>query len=202
MSAEEWRNVNPNPQYPKISLSDVSPASGLIFYGGPKITEKFGNEVYGYPYKPAPFHAGVYLGNNIFCNVGLFTTLENLNDEFRSSRRIDVIYYTNMTFEQREKVCSYEQKRAGSASSRFRFYDWKGFLYAGTRLIPGINRLIKPSKKYDFCSDNYVDAFSHANVPTSLKEDEETYPWDLLFYAWQKPQETKIYTLWVGKDFK
>lgn len=191
-----------NPIYPKIALKDITPASILVFYGGPKITEYFGNEVYKFPYKPAPFHLSVYLERGLHCNVGVFTTIEQVDHEFRSTRRIDVITFPYMNTEQRYKVLNYEYKRAGANSSRFRFYDLKGFLYAGLRKVPLLNKVLKPSRRHDFCSDNVADAFGKAPQKVSDKPDEETYPWDPVQWAWDNPEVASLYTLWIGNDFK
>jgi len=115
---------------------------------------------------------------------------------FRSTRRVDVIIYKNISDETRKMLCRLAHLDTTKTKVvNLPDYDWTSFLRFGLRLF-------KNSSKKDFCSDNVVDLFKAGMVKVSDLPDEQTAPWDLLEYALAHPEECDIRTLHVGADFK
>ena len=188
--------VKPLPEYPKIAVNEITYVSTLLFYGGNKLTELAGNRLYGHPYRPPAFHAAFYIDEGIFLDVGKFKTLTEVEKEFRTTRRIDVIIYKHITPEMHKRLC----KEALFDTSKPKIgitlpdYSWTDYLRFGLKLF-------KPSKK-DFCSENVVELFAKELVEVSAKRAVDTAPWDLLEFAEAHPELCEIRTLWVGSDFK
>lgn len=187
------------PKYKKIKVDDIPKASTLLFYHGNKLTEFIGRYVYKHPYYPPAFHAAIYTGGvkNQLLNVGKFVTLDSLEDEFRSTRRIDVVIYKQLTMKERGLAIKRGMKDLGKP------YDMMGFLSFGKK-IPLIGKLFswaKGSKQLPYCSDHVVDSFKAAPYQVSGYNDEETAPWQLLEYAERYPKTIEIRTVWIGPDF-
>lgn len=184
------------PKYPKIKINQIPDGAILLFYGGNELTETVGYLVYRHKYNPPAFHAALYLEKGMFVNVGKTVTLNMIKDEFRSTRRIDVIVYNFLSPEQKEMIMETGKKDIG------KIYDIKGFLGFG-RKLPLIGKLFpKGSKKLPFCSDHVQDAYRAANVLVAETSDEETAPWHLLEYAEAHPGIADIYTIHTGKQFR
>jgi len=189
--------VQPLPEFPVILLDDIPAASAILFYGGNKLTELVGNRLYDYPFRPPAFHAAFYIGgvDHLFLNVGKFRTIQRIEDEFRSTRRVDIIIYKNIEPHIREHLAStatldYSKPKVGLELPDYAFTDYLRF---------GL-RFLKPSKK-DFCSENVVELFASQNVKTSSRNAVDTAPWDLAAYAMGTPS-AEIRTLFVGPDFR
>lgn len=194
--------TKPLPDFPKISIDAIKPASCLLFYGGNKLTEFFGNTIYRHPYKPPAFHAAVYvgkveyLGTNLLLNVGAHRLLEELRPMLQTTRRVDVLEY-DMPDSTREKI----KTRACHDTSKLNKlvdlpdYGWSDYLRFGFRFL-------KPSSK-DFCSENVVELLeNYGGVKASEKKAVDTAPWHLLEFALKSPSTVHPFTLYTGKDFK
>lgn len=201
-------NILPLPKYTGIDLTHIPRASTILFYGGNKFTEFFGNKIYRHPYKPPAFHAAFYIEEGLFLNVGKFRTVQELEGEFRSNRRIDIITYLKIDDQTREELNRYAYLNTSKPKFGFEFpdYDVLGYLGFGIRKlaskIPVLKKWAFQSKKKFFCSENVVDIFATQKIEVSLRLDFETAPWDLFDYALAHPERCVINTLWVGKDFK
>lgn len=185
------------PKFLDISTVAVPPASILLFYNGNKVTEFMGKVVYRHKYNPPAFHAALYIGGGLMLNVGKFVTEETVESEFRSTRRVDVIIYHNLTAEQRGLIIGRGYKDLN------KFYDIGGFLSFGKK-IPLIGKalgFLKGSKKLPFCSDHVTDSFGAGGQIVSQFESENTAPWHLLEYALLHPSISSIHTLHIGPDY-
>ena len=184
----------PLPEYPRIALNAIRPASALIFYGGNKLTEFVGNKLYKHMYKPPAFHAALYLREGLFLNVGGYKTIQDLSKELASTQRVDVIEYT-MSNKERADVC----KSAALDTSKPKGiaipdYGWRDYLRFGFKFL-------RPSKK-DFCSENVAELLLTVGVRSSHKKPVDTAPWTLVEFAEANPRDCKLFTLHIGKDFK
>lgn|SRR3990167_4881790 len=185
----------PLPLFQPITIDQIQPASALLFYGGPRLTEWAGNILYKHPYRPPAFHAAFYIWNGLFLNVGKFRTVQELSNEFRSTRRIDVLTYV-VQEEVRRSLCrsAFLDSSRPKVGLSFPDYSWTDFLRFGLRSL-------KPSKK-QFCSENVVNIFKQGAVTVSDREPVDTAPWDILEYALANPLDVQCYTAWIGNDFK
>ena len=185
----------PLPEYDKIALDDIPAASILLFYGGVAMTELVGSRLYGHPYSPPAFHAAFYCENQMFLNVGKLRVIQNLTDEFRSTRRIDVLILPGMNSTQRRLGVELAKMDA-SKKKPFKIsdYGWKDFLRFG---FPGL----KPSSK-QICSENVVKLFEKVGEKVSDYAAADTAPWMLFERAYSHPEQFDIKTVWIGKDFK
>lgn len=188
----------PLPTYQPIKLEDVPAASTLLFYGFPgnKLTQLVGNRLYGHPYSPPAFHAAFYINDGLFLNVAKFRHLHQIEREFKSTRRVDVIIYPGISDGTRKALCKEavldtSRPRFGLMFPDYSFTDYARFLF----------RFLSPSKK-DFCSENVVETFAKADIKVSDLKAVDTAPWDLQEYGESHPGECEIRTLWVGQDFK
>ena len=184
------------PSFPMIKMEDIPSASIILFYGGNKLTEMVGNNMYGHKYLPPAFHAAFYCENGIFLNVGKFKTVEELQKELRTSRRIDIVIVKNLTSTQREVACKFavldaSRPRVGLSLPD---YSWMDYVRFGLKFM-------KPSKK-DFCSENVVELFQKVGAKVSEKLPVDTAPWHLLEYAISNPSQFDIKTLHIGADYK
>lgn len=185
------------PKFDQIKIEDIPTASTLLFYGGTKITEFFGNTIYKHPYKPASFHAAFYVEDGLFLNVGKFKIIQEIKKEFRSTRRIDVISYPFITKEQRIELsnAAYLDTSKPKVGLSLPDYDWMAFLRFGFKFL-------KQSKKNDFCSENVCQLFGAQGIKVSDRIDYQTAPWHLFEYAVAHPDQCSVRSAWVGKDFK
>jgi len=184
------------PNHQIIPMGRIRVGSTLLFYGGNKLTELIGNKFYKHPYKPPAFHAAFYIGQGLFLNVGKFKVVQLLDKEFRSTRRIDVIDY-QMSPEARARMARTAILDASKPKVGLSLpdYDIRGYLAFGLKFI-------KPSKKKDYCSDNVVDLHNTESHKVSDRKDETTAPWHLYEYALKTTDTSKMYTVWVGEDYK
>ncbi len=189
--------TQPLPKYEVLEVGKIPAASTLLFYGGNKLTEYFGNKRDKHPYKPPAFHAAIYIRDGLFLNVGKFKTIQKVLDEFKSTRRIDVISYNDIPLKSKDSICerAYLDASKPKIGISLPDYDWMGYLRFALKFI-------KPSKHRDFCSDNVVDLFATEDIQVSAKSDESTAPWHLYEYALARPDRCSIRTLWTGPDFK
>lgn len=185
----------PLPTFPSIEIKDIPASSILLWYGGVKITELVGNRLYGHPYYPAAFHAAFYMDNGLYLNVGAFKTIEKLELDFRSTRRIDVIIDTFLTPEERKLLCVTAEEDLSKPKIGIDLpdYSWREFLRFGFPFL-------KPSSK-EYCSENVCNIFATAGRKISDEECNATAPWHLLEHALKSPG-MEIKTVWIGKDFK
>jgi len=186
--------AEPLPGFPAISPNDLRAGDALLFYGGVKLTELFGNRVYGHPYSPPAFHAALALSSQEFLNVGKFKTIESIQDEFRSTRRIDVIRYDMATFKREILEKNARKDVDGPKVGQLPTYAFTDYLRFGLKWF-------KPSKK-DFCSENVVEHLQAVGCESSHREPYNTAPWHLLEFALERMPEVSVRTLWVGPDFK
>lgn len=183
------------PEYPRLGINEILPASTILFYGGNKLTEAFGNNLYHHPYIPPAFHAAVYIEDGLFLNVGKFRTLESLTKECRSTRRVDIITYS-MDLAKRNaiRVAALKDTSQPKVGLSLPDYAWTDYLRFGFKRF-------HPSKN-DFCSENCVELFGKAGVIISDRKAVDTAPWHLLEYALAHPDTCHVHTLWIGPDYK
>lgn len=202
------RDFPPLPEFPKIAIEEIPSGSALEFYGGNKLTEFYGNHrarLWGgkncttFPYDPPPFHTAHYQRRGFFLNVGAFKTIQKLEDEFRSTRRIDVIIYKAVTPGLGERIADDMQGDVDKPGIVKRI-TYGVFDYL--RFEPALRWLIPKDKKRDFCTEDKVRRMLRFGITTSDRPADMTAPWDDVLYAMSHPEECKIRTLWVGKDFK
>lgn len=188
--------LEPLPPFLSISVEEIPPASILLWYGGVKVTELVGNRLYGHPFYPAAFHAAFYIDNGLYLNVGAFKTIENIRNEFRSTRRVDVIIDKTLTSEERKLlgVTAMGDLSKPKPGISVPDYSWREFLRFGFPFL-------KTSSRSDFCSENVCEIFETAGRKISDLKPYDTAPWHLLEYA-LKEKSFDIKTLWRGKDFK
>lgn len=189
--------TKPLPKFDPINLADVPDCSTLLFYGGPWVTEFFGNKVYKHQYKPPAYHAAFYIEEGLFLNVGKFKCIQDIGTEFRSNRRIDVISYKYIRMDQVEplKKAAYLDTSKPKVGISLPDYDIMAFLRFGFKFL-------KQSKKNDICSENVVQLFASQKIKVSNNDDYKTAPWNLFEYALANPDQCKVRTLWTGRDFK
>ena len=182
-------------EFQDILLEDIPPASALIFYGTPgnELTERLGVNLYGCKFHP-PFHAALMMRDGIFHDVGKFRTDHPLEDEKRSTRRIDVIIY-KMTETQRSLIMRNTELDTSIPHTGLEVTDYGigTFLHFG---FPFINHSKKP-----VCSENDVRLLSSGSVTCADKSPEEVAPWDLVEWAENNQGVCELRTFWVGKDF-
>lgn len=211
----------PLPQFKPVSnLADIPPASILLYYGGVELTEVVGSYLYKHPFSPAAFHAAGYLGNGKVLNIGKKAEILDIREQFRSTRRIDVIVLKDLTDEERAIIVKKFQRDAKN-----NFYDAAGFIRYGGRLKAlSFLKKIKSSNKNDYCSDNVVDNFSEPplrrpgdtdevyqslllprKIEVSYNDSENSAPWHLLEHAMDKGFQNgtrEVLTAWKGTDFR
>lgn len=192
-------DTKPLPFFLPIAISEIPSASILQFYGGNKLTEFYGNKRYGFPYKPPPFHSAFYCKDGLFLNVGKFKTIEPLEKEFRSTRRIDVIIYKELTQDVRDMMIRNAFLAADNPKIGFNLptYGIRDYI----RFEPYL-RWLFPKDKRDFCSEDVTKRFNAAGCEVSKNPSNRTAPWDLTQYAIDNTYRSEIRTLHIGKDFK
>lgn len=176
--------------YPIVKdLAEIPPASTLLFYNGQKWTEREGR-IKGFPFKLPPFHASFYLGDGLHLNQGKRAAIEPLKDEFRSTRRIDVITYGFLTLEDRAMLCREARLREGM------LYDFGGLGDFGFSFL-------KEWSWANFCSEQVAEIFESKGFRCSDKEPSETEPFRLWQFAdrYAIPAQIEIRTVHLGKDF-
>ena len=191
------------PEFPKVDPHDLPECSALLFYGAGGVTS-LGAALYKHPYRPAAFHQAFHIHDGIIVNVNWTTFIQHIDDFLKSKYRIDVIRYREMTSMQKQQAEYTALQRAAGKGRKMRFYDWRGYASFGFRKIPALRHLVKPSKKWDFCSDQGVDIYESLRPPIKISEydDEMSAPWHTLEYALKYPDLCEIKTCWVGSKFK
>lgn len=186
----------PLPKYPSIALSAIKPASALLFYGGNKLTQFFGNKIYKHPYTPPAFHAALYIENGLFLNVGAYKTIEDLSKQLASTQRVDVIEYFMPEHARKDIVrASYLDTTKPKGLVSLPDYGWKDYLRFGIKFL-------RPSRK-DFCSENVVELIEGVGrCKVSARKAVDTAPWHLLEFAEANPGKAQIFTYHSGKDFR
>lgn len=185
--------TEPLPEYPRITMEEIPKASGLAWYGVNRVTEMFGNRVYGHRFKPAASHFSTYLRDGLHLNVGAFRRVQPVQKDLTERRRVDVLVY-NLTDKQRReimKTCFQDQSET-DGFVEMSDYAWSDFLRFGVKWF-------KPSSK-DFCSENHVENFLKHNVRTSHQEPYNSGPWHIVEFGLET--DVKFFTLHVGKDFR
>lgn len=182
------------PEFPRIDIKEIPPASILLFYGipGTLVTQRLGVNKFGVPYHP-PFHAALMMRDGIFHNVGKFRTDKLLSDELKSTRRIDVITY-EMTDEQRSEIMRATELDTSTPHTGLEVSDYG----IGTFLNFGFSFV--GHSKQPICSEDVVKLLAVGGVKCSNNEPKESAPWDLQLFANDNPK-SKQYTLHVGKDY-
>jgi hypothetical protein len=185
----------PLPPFPAISGLDLLPGDALLFYGypGTQITQRLGFNKYGYPFHPA-FHAALTETVGLFHNVGQFTTNKLLVDEYKSSRRIDVVRY-QMTDAQRATIlqATILDTTVPRVGLNLTSYGVMDFLHFGFAFIG--------KGKTPVCSADVVNLLLKGGVTSSPRDALDTAPWDLQEYAAANPALCQQYTLWSGPDY-
>jgi hypothetical protein len=165
------------PEYKKISMHNLKPMTIILEAGSNWFTKTFENKCNKYPYKPPFTHALIHIKNGDCVNVGFTTTIKKIQDVIKKSHYYLAIELMNLNLIQIEEGQSIAYNKAGSAKSKFKFYDVLGFLSFGLRKL-GLK--IKGSEKFDFCSDQVVDIFSQMSEPLfKTMKSELTSPCDL-----------------------
>ena len=122
-------------------------AIGLV-YGKNPLTKWWGWVETGR--KGAPTHAFMYIGGGknkvIEAN---FRIEENNFFERYKNKVVDFYWFTDLNVNLVEEL----KRRAYFLKEKKYFYDWKGYAWFVLRLIPGLNKIFKPSNKTVFCSD-------------------------------------------------
>lgn len=188
--------TKPLPKCAPIAVSEIPEASALLFYGGNKLTEFVGNNLYKHPYRPPAFHAAFYIRDGLFLNVGKFKVIQKLEDEFRSSRRIDVISYSALLNADRVALCTFaildtSKPKVGFDLPDYGIIDYLRFGF----------KFLRPTKN-DICSENVVELFAMRKIVVSYRRPADTAPWHLFEFAYQNPEVCVVRTLHVGADFK
>ena len=196
------------PKFDEIKIDEIPSGSALEFYGGNKLTEFYGNHrarLWGgknctqFPYDPPPFHTAHYQRRGFFLNVGKYKTIEKLEDEFKSTRRIDVIIYKEVTPELGNKIAD-DMLADIDKPGLFKRFTYGIFDYL--RFEPALRWLIPKDKKRDFCTEDKVRRMLQFGIKTSDRPPDMTAPWDDVLYAMRNPDKCEIRTLFIGKDFK
>jgi hypothetical protein len=188
-----------------ISVESLPKCSVLTWFGGTKITERFGERLYHFPYHPSPYHTSWYLGDGMVVNVGGKTTIEEIETLLRSTRCAVATIYKFITPEMAERIIKNGILRTASKERLGNKYDWRGFCWPLFGKIPLINKLpwLRPSDSDDFCTDEAVDEiFKESGISITGKDDELSYPWDVITWAEAHPEQVEIRVLWVGPDFE
>lgn len=160
-----------------IKKQDLNPMAIILVAGANQLTKWFENKVNKYPYKPPFTHALIHIENGSCVNVGMTTTIADINDIVKKSHYYLSIELVDLLPGQVDKGQALSYKKAGSAASKFKFYDVLGFVSFGLRKL-GLK--VKGSEKLDFCSDQVVDIFSSMGHPLfSTMSGELTSPCDL-----------------------
>lgn len=175
------------PTWPVVKIEDVPPASVLLYYNGNGLTEKEAR-VKGFPFKDPPFHASFYLGLGKHLNQGMTALVGNVTDEYRSTRRVDVISYPDLNNDDRKILVEDAWGRLGRA------YDVPGFLSFG---LP----FLREWAFANFCSEQVAEIFDSNGYRVSLKEPSKTAPFHLWNFAQTYPKNAILNTLWVGEDY-
>lgn len=211
--------LRPIPIYDTIDADSIPKASIAVFYGGTKLTEFFGNTVYGHPLWPASFHSAGCLGGPQILNVNKLTTIEDLRSMKRSERRIDIIELLDLTDKERDIICRKFERDAGR-----NMYDLIGYIRKGSRLkVLRFLKYLHASEQDDYCSDNVVDNFSESpfrrkddtdeiiasltldrRIEVCYNSSEDSTPWGLVEHAMDRNFQNgtrRIRTYWCGDDF-
>lgn len=175
------------PIWPVIKIEDVPAASVLLYYNGNKWTEKEAR-LKGFPYKDPPFHTSFYLGGGEHLNQGLKAEIKPVADEFRSTRRVDVVTYPDLTPEDRAMICDEARKRKG------RIYDIPGFARFGFPFL-------KEWAFGNFCSEQVAEIFDVKGFRVSIKEPSKTEPFRLWQFSNLYPKNAPINTLHIGSEY-
>lgn len=207
-------------QLPTQDFTKLLDASLLLFLGGTKVTEFFGNSVYGHPYMPAAYHSNILMARGQCLNIGKKATIDDIRTYFRSSQMIISIELLDLTFAERDIICRKALRDAGN-----NIYDAGGFVRKGSTWKPlACLKMVHSSNKNDYCSDNCVDNFSEN--PLRRKDDtdamynelvlprkiyvsdlpsEDTAPWHLLEHALANNNQNgtrQVSIIHKGTDFK
>ena len=190
MLKKDIKGLPIQPEYPRIDLKDIPPASAALYYGsGPYLTEKCGRVQGGYPFNRPPFHASLILAGGKHLNQGKTAEIKELKEEFRSTRRIDVIVYNELSTINRTVICEWAKGKQGTP------YDVPGFLYFGFRIW-------RPWDWADFCSEQVAMAFELIGYRVSEKSSKWTPPWGLWHWANGAGPKASRFTLWQGSDYQ
>jgi hypothetical protein len=150
------------PEYKTIKKQDLNPMAIILVAGSNPLTKWFENSINKYPYKPPFTHALIHIENGACCDVGLTTTIKDINDIIKKSNYYLSIELVDLLPAQIEKGQALCYKKAGSPQSKFKPYDFFGFFAFGLRKL-GIK--VKSSENFDFCSDMVIDTFSSMGHP-------------------------------------
>lgn len=190
--------LKPLPKFNTIPLDNIPSASALLYYNGNKMTEWYGNVRYKHPYKPASFHAELYVGDGLSLKVGKFKTISDVTKEFKSTRRIDVIVYS-MPEAVRARIrhnalLDATDPKVGVSLPNYGFTDF-------LRYEPWLQWL--PKSKNEICSENVDKMMAKEGVIVAEHGGKiEAAPWMLFEYALAHYDTCAVYTLWEGEDFK
>jgi hypothetical protein len=175
------------PVWPLMKVEDIPPASTLLYYNGNTWTEKEAR-VKGFPYKDPPFHASFYLGYGKHLNQSAIAQPASLTEEFRSTRRVDVITYPDLSDTDRQKLVEEAFSRVGT------IYDIPGFIRFG---LP----FMKEWHFANFCSEQVAEIFDTEGFRVSIKAPKDTEPFRLWQFASLYPKNVLIRTLHVGAEY-
>ena len=187
------------PEFPAIKVEDIPPCSALLYYGVMPLTSWYANRRFKHPYKPGAYHAAFYIWNGLSLQVGKFHTIQKIEKDFSERKRIDVVAYPNITDKVRKDMATAafddaDEPKLGFNKSTYGVFDF-------LRFEPLLRWL--PRSKKEICSENTYRMFAKCGVKIAEKPPKtEVAPWNIFEYAVAHPEECKVYTVWVGKDYK
>ncbi len=140
-------------KFPLIKPTELNPLDVCLNLDTNPFTAYGEHRVRGYKYKEVPTHAYMHIRHQIMLNVGLWGVhTEELSYYMKKSQIILVIHFTRIDWGIEDRLIDVAL-REFKKTKKLRPYDFKGFL----SFIPYAGKIIKPSEKDDFCSDNCVD---------------------------------------------
>ena len=183
-----------------IKFDELRPADAILVYGGNWLTQLHGTSRRAeFPRvsqaKMVPTHALMFIMSPyLTLDPGAQTDLGNITKyTTQKDSRIDIIRY-NLNIEQQATV----QQEALMLAQKERRYDIGGY-GAFLEQMPGCRwtgKIIKPSKKFMFCSDADTYLYEEkAGFQMSATEHDYTAPIDMLIYLLNHQEIGEIRTL-------
>jgi len=175
------------PKYEKIPIDRVNAMTIILEAGSNKLTKWAMRKLHKWKYEDICFtHAFIHIQHNDCINVGFSNYIEPLSNIVKKSHRYIAIYLDDLSSNMKKNGIRICYKKAGSKKKKFKFYDFKGFIWQGIRKFPVLRKsklakkIFKPSDSSDFCSDLVADVFKEIEHPAfEGVNDEETTPNDI-----------------------
>lgn len=150
------------PKFPP--LKKWQPLTIILEAGSNSLTKWGMVRLYDWPYKTIFTHAFMHIQYGQCLNVGASAFVQDVGELLKKSHRYIALRFTDLTPEQTTEAIKAAYLLIGHPKYKFRFYDVGGFANFGTKKIPWLRELVKPSKKSPFCSDALVDVFQFPKV--------------------------------------